>query len=93
MNESDLQRVFNYPIYPHDSKKNSDKIFINIDNGSMVGCHWTAVYVKINKSVVSVAILINFYLVNYVNQKNIIFIELKIFILNFVVTIVYTFSV
>ena len=25
MNESDLQRVYNYPIYPRDSKINSDK--------------------------------------------------------------------
>ena len=37
MNESDLQSVFNYPIYPRDSKIFSDKGFVNIDNGSMGG--------------------------------------------------------
>ena len=34
MNESDLQRVCNYSIYPRDSKNYSDKGFVNIDNGS-----------------------------------------------------------
>ena len=33
MNESELQRVYNYPIYPRDSKIFSDKGFVNIDNG------------------------------------------------------------
>ena len=35
MNETELQRVYNYPIYPRDSKIYSDKGFINIDNASM----------------------------------------------------------
>ena len=39
-NESDLQRIYNYPIYPRDSKIQSDKGFVNIDNGSMGGSHW-----------------------------------------------------
>ena len=46
MNESDLQRVFNYSIYPRDSKIYSDKGFVNIDNGEQGGTHWTAFYVK-----------------------------------------------
>ena len=50
MNESQLQRVYNYPIYPRDSKIYSDKGFINIDNGSRGGSHWTAFYIKNNKS-------------------------------------------
>ena len=50
MNESQLQRVYNYPIYPRDSKIYSDKGFINIDNGSQGGSHWTAFYIKNNKS-------------------------------------------
>ena len=50
MNESQLQRVYNYPIYPRDSKIYSSKGFINIDDGSMGGSHWTAFYVKNNKS-------------------------------------------
>ena len=50
MNESQLRRIYNYPIYPRDSKIYSDKGFINIDNGSMGGSHWTCVYIKDNKS-------------------------------------------
>ena len=50
MNESELQRVYNYPIYPRDSKIYSDKGFVNIDNGSQGGTHWTCFYIKENKS-------------------------------------------
>ena len=50
MNESQLQRIYNYPIYPRDSKIYSDKGFVNIDNGSMSGSHWTCFFVKDNKS-------------------------------------------
>ena len=50
MNESQIQKVYNYPIYPRDSKIYSDKRFVNIDNGSMGGYHWTCFIVKDNKS-------------------------------------------
>ena len=50
MNESQLQRVYNYPIYRRDSKIHSDKGFVNIDNGSQGGTHWTCFSVKDNKS-------------------------------------------
>ena len=50
MNESELQRVYNYPIYPRDSKIYLDKGFVNIDNGIMGGTHWTCFIVKDNKS-------------------------------------------
>ena len=50
MNESELQRFYNYPIYPRDSKIYSDKEFVNIDNGSQGGSHWTCFIVKDNKS-------------------------------------------
>ena len=50
MNESHLQKVYNYPIYPRDSKIYSDKGFINIDNGSKRGTHWTCFIVKDKKS-------------------------------------------
>ena len=50
MNESQLQKIYNYPIYPRDSKIYSDKGFVNIDNGSMGGSHWCAFYIKDNKS-------------------------------------------
>ena len=50
MNESELQRVYNYPIYPRGSKIYSNKVFVNIDNGSQGGTHWTCFYIKDNKS-------------------------------------------
>ena len=50
MNESELQRVYKYPIYSRDSKVHSDKGFVNIDNGSRGGTHWTCFIVKDIKS-------------------------------------------
>ena len=49
-NESELQRVYNYPIYPRDPKMYSDEGFVNIDNGSMGGTHWTSFIIIDNKS-------------------------------------------
>ena len=50
MNESQLQKIYNYPIYPRGSKIYSDKGFVNIDNGLQGGTHWTCFIVKDNKS-------------------------------------------
>ena len=50
MNESQLQRLYIYPIYPRDSKTYSDRGFVNIDNGSQGGTHWISFIVKGNKS-------------------------------------------
>ena len=50
MNESELQKIYNYPIYPKNSKIYSDKGFVNIDDGRMGGSHWTFFYIKDNKS-------------------------------------------
>ena len=50
MNESELQIIYSYKIYPRGSKIYSDKGFINIDNGSKGGTHWTCFKVKNNKS-------------------------------------------
>ena len=50
MNESQLQKLFNYAIYPGESKLYSDKGFVNIDNGSQGGTHWTCFIKKDNKS-------------------------------------------
>ena len=50
MNESELQRICKYPIYPRDSKLYSDKGFANIDDGRMGGSHWTCFLIKDNKS-------------------------------------------
>ena len=50
VNGSQLQKVYNYPIYPRGSKIYSDKGFVNIDNGSQDGTHWTCFIVKDSKS-------------------------------------------
>ena len=50
MNESQLQKIYNYPIYPRDSRIYSNRGFINIDNGSQNGTHWTCFMVKDKKS-------------------------------------------
>ena len=50
MNESELQRVYNYNFYPRDSKIFSYKGFVNLDNGRMGGTHWTCFIVKDKKS-------------------------------------------
>ena len=50
MYESQLQKIYNYPIYPRDSKIYSDKGFVNIDNGFQGGTHWTCYIVKEKKS-------------------------------------------
>ena len=50
MNESQLQRNYNNPNYPKDSIIYSDKRFVNIDDGSRFGTHWTCFIVKNDKS-------------------------------------------
>ena len=50
MNESQLQRVYNYPIYLRDSKIYSDNGFVNIDDGRSGGSHWTCFIVTDKKS-------------------------------------------
>ena len=50
LNESGIQRIFNYNINHRDSKIYSDKVFVNIDNGSQGGTYWTCFIVKDNKS-------------------------------------------
>ena len=50
MNESQLQKMCNYVLYPRDSKVHSDKGFVNSDNGSMGGTQWTCFIVKVKKS-------------------------------------------
>ena len=50
MIESELQRVYIFPIDPRDSKLYSDKRFVSIDDGSEKGTHWTCFIVKDKKS-------------------------------------------
>ena len=71
INESELQRVYNYSINPRDSKIYSDRGFVNIDNGRMGGSHWTCFIVKDKNhttSIVSAVSQINLFLTNYLNQ-------------------------
>ena len=49
MNESELQRVYKFPTYPRDSKIYSDMGFVNVDDGSQNGTHWTCFMVKDKK--------------------------------------------
>ena len=46
LSESEIQRLYNYRIYPRDSKQYSYKYFVNIENGTIGGSHWTDFYVK-----------------------------------------------
>ena len=50
MNESELRKVYVFPIFPRDSNLILDKGFVNIDYGQMGGTHWTCFYIKDNKS-------------------------------------------
>ena len=51
MNESQLQKIHNYKIYPRDSIRSTHKRFVNIDYGRILnGSHWTFFMVKNNKS-------------------------------------------
>ena len=50
LNESKLRRIFKYPIYPKDSKINSNRRFVKTEHGRMGGSPWTCFYVKNNES-------------------------------------------
>ena len=50
MNESQLQKNYNYHINPRGSKIYSDKGFFNIDNGSQGGTYWCCFIIKDNNS-------------------------------------------
>ena len=50
MNEYELQRLCKNHIYTKNSKTNSNKGFVSIDNGSMGGTHWSCFLIKDNKS-------------------------------------------
>ena len=50
MDESDIQRVYIFPIHPGGSEIISDKGFVNIDNGIQFATHWCCFIVNDNKS-------------------------------------------
>ena len=96
MNESQLQKGYNYPIHPRDSKLHSDRGFVNIDNGSQGGTHWTCFILKGKTSYYFDSFggqPDNFLLNQFQNQKYIIIIKNKMKILNYVEAIAYTFSI
>ena len=49
LNEIDIQTVYIHPTYPRDSKIHSNKVFVNIKNGSTGGTHWCCFIRKDNK--------------------------------------------
>ena len=49
MNKSQMQKIYNLSMYPRDGKVYSDKGFVNIDNGSIGGAHWTCFCLKDKK--------------------------------------------
>ena len=57
MSESDLQKVYNYKIYPRDSKILSDRGFVNIDNGEQNGTHWTCFIIKDKNHITSIRLV------------------------------------
>ena len=50
MNESLLQKISEAPIYPRDSRIDSDKEFGNIDDATQGGTPWCWFIIKDNKS-------------------------------------------
>ena len=50
MNGSELQKVYDYRMYPNISDIYSDKVFISLNNGSMGGSHWCCFILKDKKS-------------------------------------------
>ena len=50
MNESQLQKIYNHPIYPSYSKIYLEKVFVNLDSGFQGGTHWCCFKTKVNKS-------------------------------------------
>ena len=50
MTGTDLKKVYNYSIYPRNSKVTKNKGFVNNDNGSMGGNHAACFYIKDKKS-------------------------------------------
>ena len=50
MKELELQKIYNYLIYPRNSKIYSDKKIVNIGDYYNGGSHWCAYYLKDNKS-------------------------------------------
>ena len=50
MKELEIQKFYNYPIHPRDSKLYSDNGFVIIDVGRTKGTHWCAFHVKNHKS-------------------------------------------
>ena len=95
MIESDLQRAYNYPIYPNKSKIYSDKGFETFEMApreEAIGPVFVKKLTTLFTSIVLEELQMNFYSTNYLNQYVIIILKLKIYILHFVDLRVYIFS-
>ena len=71
MKESDLKHVYNYIIYPRDSKITTKTVFVYIDNGEHSGTHWTCFLVNKDGSLFLILLVvsqISFYFTNYQDQ-------------------------
>ena len=66
--ENGLKKIYDSSIYPRDSLITKDKRFVNIDNGSMGGSHWTCFHIKITDF---------FTLIHLVDSQTIIFKQLQ----------------
>ena len=44
------KKAYNYTIYPRDSKISTEKRYVNNDDVSLGGTHWTCFFIKDNKS-------------------------------------------
>ena len=81
MNETELKSVYNYPIYPKNSKIYSERGFVNIAMVEWEGLIGLVSYLKIINHTTSTHLevsQINFYLINYLNQYYIIIIKFNI---------------
>ena len=50
ISKNDIQRAYNYPIYPRDSNIELAKGFVNNDNEFQSGTHWVCFMNKDNKT-------------------------------------------
>ena len=50
MNDGELKRVYNVPIYARDSEKITNKKFVTLGNGEQGGTQWRCFYIKYKRT-------------------------------------------
>ena len=96
MTESDLQKVYNYYFFPKVFETTTDKGFNNFDDKSIGGTHWKCFYVKYNKSLFVDSFggpPEEIFPKKYRKQSLFICIEFNVSLVDYVVCIVYGFSI